>query len=133
MDLLFRDIPAIDGVLESTAYPALKYFSTPLDWHLGVLTPQEVEGLREQCAPPGALPARGRGALRRGRADPRAVVTDGRATHAEIAADHRDQRSSARRGLAPLLRRRPAHPGRIGPAYLGLRPKPALARMAGTR
>ncbi|MFD8530277.1 Lrp/AsnC family transcriptional regulator [Streptosporangium canum] len=121
VDLLFRDIPAIDGVLESTAYPALKYFSTPLDWHLGVLTPQEVEGLREHCAPPEHSP---RGTEEPSAEDGRiiaAVVTDGRATHAEVAAATGISESTARRRLDALLRRGVLRiRAEIEPAYLGL-------------
>ncbi|WP_433244485.1 Lrp/AsnC family transcriptional regulator [Streptosporangium sp. CA-135522] len=122
VDLLFRNIPAIDGVLESTAYPALKYFSTPLDWYLGVLTPQEAEGLRERWTPP---PGRFQRMSEVPSAEDEriiaAVVTDGRATHAEVAAAAEISESTARRRLDSLLRRGILRiRAEIEPAYLGL-------------
>ncbi|MFF0307842.1 Lrp/AsnC family transcriptional regulator [Streptosporangium sp. NPDC004379] len=122
IDLLFRGIPSIDGVVESVAYPALRYFKTPQEWHLDVLTPQEVEGLREQWAP---LPGR----LQRPREAPpaedariiAAVVTDGRATHAEVASAAGISESTARRRLDSLLRRGILRiRAEIEPPYLGL-------------
>lgn len=121
-DLLFQGIPEIDGVLEIIAYPALKYFSTPLDWHLSVLTRQEVEGLREQWT---SAPGRAQRAPEALSAEDgqiiAALVGDGRATHAEVAAATGTSESTARRRLDSLLRRGTLRiRAEIEPAYLGL-------------
>ncbi|MDP9865355.1 MULTISPECIES: Lrp/AsnC family transcriptional regulator [Streptosporangium] len=134
VDLLLRDIPAIDGVLGSTAYPALKYFSTPLDWHLGVLTPQEAEGLREQWhAPPERSPRPGEEPSADDERIIAAVVTDGRATHAEVALAAGISESTARRRLDALLRRGVLRiRAEIEPACLGLPAEAVLwLRVAG--
>ncbi|MFF5212811.1 Lrp/AsnC family transcriptional regulator [Streptosporangium sp. NPDC000396] len=121
-DLLLRDVPAIDGVVESVAYPALHYFKTPQQWHLDLLTPQEVEGLRERWAPPPERFHRTGG--KPSAEDERiiaAVVTDGRATHAEVAAAAGISESTARRRLDSLLRQGVLRiRAEIEPAYLGL-------------
>ncbi|GAA4227507.1 Lrp/AsnC family transcriptional regulator for asnA, asnC and gidA [Streptosporangium album] len=121
-DLLLQDIPAIDGVLEITVYPALKYFSTPLDWHLGVLTQQETEELHEQWPP---APGRFQRAREAPSAEDEQIIAvmaaDGRATHAEVAAATGTSESTARRRLDSLLRRGILRVrAKIEPAYLGL-------------
>ncbi|MER7129267.1 Lrp/AsnC family transcriptional regulator [Streptosporangium saharense] len=128
VDLIFRDIPAIDGVVESTTYPALRYFKTPQEWHVDVLTPQEVEGLLEQWTP---LPERFQRAGETPSAEDEriiaAVAADGRATHAEIAAATGISESTARRRLDSLLRRGILRiRAEIEPAYLGLPIEAAL-------
>jgi Lrp/AsnC family transcriptional regulator for asnA, asnC and gidA len=122
VELLFRGVPAIDGVVESTTYPALRYFKTPQEWHVDVLTPQEVDGLREQWAP---LPERFQRASETPSAEDERIITavaaDGRATHAEIAAATGISESTARRRLDSLLRRGVLRiRAEIEPAHLGL-------------
>ena len=128
VELLFRGIPSIDGVVESTTYPALRYFKTPQEWHVDVLTPQEVDGLREQWAPP---PERFRRTGETPSAEDEriiaAVATHGRATHAEIATVTGISESTARRRLDSLLRRGLLRiRAEIEPAYLGLPVEAAL-------
>ncbi|GAA3115974.1 Lrp/AsnC family transcriptional regulator [Streptosporangium carneum] len=128
VELLFRGIPSIDGVVESTTYPVLRYFKTPQEWHVDVLTPQEVDGLREQWTP---LPERfHRTSETPSPEDERiiaSVATNGRATHAEIAAATGISESTARRRLDSLLRRGILRiRAEIEPAYLGLPVEAAL-------
>lgn len=127
VELLFRGIPTIDGVVESVTCPALRHFKTPQEWHLDVLTPREVSGLREQWTP---LPERFRAGDSPSPEDERivaAVAADGRATHAEIAAATGSSESTARRRLDSLLRRGVLRiRAEIEPAYLGLPVEAAL-------
>lgn len=127
VELLFRGIPTIDGVVGSVTCPALRHFKTPQEWHLDVLTPREVSGLREQWTP---LPERFRAGESPSPEDERivaAVAADGRATHAEIAAATGSSESTARRRLDSLLRRGVLRiRAEIEPAYLGLPVEAAL-------
>ncbi|GHE44291.1 transcriptional regulator [Streptosporangium violaceochromogenes] len=127
VELLFRGIPTIDGVVESVTCPALRHFKTPQEWHLDVLTPREISGLREQWAP---LPERFRAGDSPSPEDERivaAVAADGRATHAEIAAATGSSESTARRRLDSLLRKGVLRiRAEIEPAYLGLPVEAAL-------
>ncbi|MEV8634003.1 Lrp/AsnC family transcriptional regulator [Streptosporangium sp. NPDC051023] len=128
VELLFRGIPSIDGVVESTTYPALRYFKTPQEWHVDVLTPQEVDGLLEQWAP---LPQRFHRTSEMPSAEDEriisAVAADGRATHAEIAAATGISESTARRRLDSLMRRGILRiRAEIEPSYLGLPIEAAL-------
>lgn len=127
-DLLFQDVPTIDGVVESVTYPALRYFKSPHEWHLDVLTPQEAEELREPWTP---LPERlGRAGETPSAEEERiiaAVSAGGRATHAEIAAVAGISESTARRRLDSLIRRGVLHiRAEIEPCYLGLPVEAAL-------
>ncbi|MEV7009824.1 Lrp/AsnC family transcriptional regulator [Streptosporangium sp. NPDC051022] len=128
VDLLFRGVPAIDGVVESVTYPALRYFKTPQEWHVDVLTPEEVDGLREQWTP---LPERFHRVSETPSAEDErivaAVATNGRATHAEIAGATGISESTARRRLDSLLRRGILRiRAEIEPAHLGLPVEAAL-------
>ncbi|WP_436774848.1 Lrp/AsnC family transcriptional regulator [Yinghuangia sp. YIM S09857] len=139
--LTLDELPGIPGLVQNTTLPVLRYFRTVHDWQPGILTDTEAEAVREYPTPP-PLPTDDRIAelAREERTILRALASDGRRTHEEIARIAGVSEPTARRRVDWMRRTGALHiravvdPGVLGlpvQAFLWIKTTPAQVEAAG--
>ncbi|MDI2132106.1 Lrp/AsnC family transcriptional regulator [Yinghuangia seranimata] len=121
-ELLLDEIPGIPGLTQFTSLPILRYFRTVHEWQPGLVTPAEAEAVRGYPAiTPVPSDQRIASLSREERQILRALATDGRRTHDEIARLVGLSEPTVRRRVDYLRREGHVHfRAVVDPAALGL-------------